>query len=171
MSDDPFADEEQRREALFQEVTFEDLHELQAEDIEVGKKQHQDALDELTDIKKTPTQRIEDILRKTKVQTYGDWEAEEREAKRNHAAIGGWSAGNDKQEHQSVRFEIEAERALFLGKPVPTDPELAAKHASLAALHVRYQKTGDPSLLIGIADMQAEYQAMLNAYTQARGDR
>jgi hypothetical protein len=77
--------------------------------------------------------------------------------------LGGWEAGNASQEHQRLRFEIEADRALFLGKPVPTQPDLARMHRELDALHVAYQRSGDPSLLIGIADMKARYTQELKA--------
>lgn len=185
MSDNPFEDEEARREALFQEVTFEDLHELQVEDIEKGKAAHQKDLDELEkDAKQAKArfdavtvvkEKIKEVLGDNKIiPTYTDWEAEERERRRGPETIGGWNLRNDRPfaerdpKEATLRFEIEADRALFLGKPVPTDPELAAKHQKLAELHARYQTTSDPSLLIGIADMQAEYQTMLDTWTRAK---
>lgn len=75
--------------------------------------------------------------------------------------IGGWNVGDPDQTHQAVRFEIEAERALFLGKPTPKDEKLAVMHQALADLHSAYQRTGDTSLLIAIADQSAKYQAEL----------
>jgi hypothetical protein len=87
---------------------------------------------------------------------------EEEEQNRLFPRIGGWQAGNSHQDLQSARFEIEAERALFLGKPAPTqDEKLAALHKSLSDLHLAYQKSGDASLLLGIADMTTKYQTAL----------
>jgi hypothetical protein len=101
--------------------------------------------------------------------TYSDLERQQREEEdRRYVRVGGWQAGKEGQDHEALRFEIEAERALFLGKPVPTDKELAAKHLELAALHAAYQKSGDPSLLIGIADLGAEYKRMLDDYAKTR---
>jgi hypothetical protein len=74
--------------------------------------------------------------------------------------IGGWNPGQHKPEtHEALRFEIEAERALFLGKPVPTDPALRDMHEDLRNLHAAYQRTGDKSLLIPIAELSAKYSA------------
>jgi hypothetical protein len=73
--------------------------------------------------------------------------------------IGAWEPGNSKQELQSLRFEIEAERALFLGTPVPQhDEKLKDLHQKLVLLHMAYQHSGDPSVLIGIADLKVRYE-------------
>lgn len=85
--------------------------------------------------------------------------------------IGGWQAGNNDQDLQSTRFEIEAERALFLGRgapPVAFGSELQLLHASLSEMHSRYQRTGDPSMLIGIADMTAQYNKAMAEIAQRK---
>jgi hypothetical protein len=79
----------------------------------------------------------------------------------NAPGIGGWRPGQHKPEtHEHIRFEIEAERALFMGKPVPTDPELRQMHLKLNDMHRAYQRTGDTAMLIAIADLQAEYNVL-----------
>lgn len=101
-------------------------------------------------------------------------EQEKREAEdRLYPRIGGWQAGKDKQELQSLRFEIEADRALFLGKgaPAKADEKLRTMHESLAALHMAYQKSGDPSMLIGIADMTTRYETELAKHQKRKEGR
>lgn len=87
---------------------------------------------------------------------------DDEEIDRRYPRIGGWQAGNNDQTHQALRFEIEAERALFLGKPAPTgDEELAAMHQVLDNLHSTYQRTGNQDLLIAIADQTERYNRAL----------
>jgi hypothetical protein len=78
--------------------------------------------------------------------------------------IGGWTPGRHKPEtHEGLLFELEAERAMFLGKGAPKDPDpdLQALHQELHQLHVTYQRTGDRSLLLPIADLTARYNALI----------
>jgi hypothetical protein len=78
--------------------------------------------------------------------------------------IGGWTPGAHPAEtHEALVFEIEADRALFMGKPAPKDPDpdLQALHQELHQLHSTFQRTGDRSLLLPIADLTARYNALL----------
>lgn len=191
MSFDPFDEEEARRKALmdelFPDITAEELREQQADDLKRGKEFFAKKAATLDEIAKklgdksdvpvasdafTRSEFIAAVegLRERRIEpTYGDYLQQQREEEdRRYVRVGGWQAGKDGQDHEALRFEIEAERALFLGKPVPTDKELAAKHLELSALHVAYQKSGDASLLIGIADLSAEYKRMLADYAKSR---
>jgi hypothetical protein len=98
-------------------------------------------------------------LQKLIDQAYGRAHKQNEENPRPAGSVGGWRAGDNKQEHQAVRFEIEAERALHLGKPLPKDEGLRQMHLELNELHSAYQKTGDRALLIEIAELTAQYDA------------
>lgn len=172
MTQDPF-EEEARRRAEEIDRTDADRLEAIAEDEEpkyalpIGKPLDPQAAEEIIReefgiLQKVAKPRMENYLEEIYKKAAHDLESAGLpvpEARALPPRIGSWEPGNNKQDLQSMRFEMEAERALHLGKPVPShDDELRQLHLKLNKAHVAYQRSGDASLLVAIADLKTQYE-------------